>query len=794
MLVEARRLIPKEIPITTADTRRSFLDHPELPSRSSTSSTSTTTRTGTVSPSTRPFRPSRHGTTPCASTPRASPSWSPRRAGRPMGMPWGRRSRIRRTRRASSWSSSRARLNDVRYTYFSPLDEPWKEKYEGPQGAHWGYRDRDGVLKPGMQAVFDGIATDIGEPQIEFTSVPPRGSEANLVGVSGIGTLTHHVAVLLEVGGLWYTKPSYLAPTVRISSTGRFEVDDDRCRRSRGDPLRGLPVRGGLRPGTGGQREEDPGGVLVRGHRERGGGPMIRLLAAGSRWQRSVRPGGSSPSASSRRTRSRLRNSRSSRSRSRTRSPRRAPLKDLYECWLGDEIVLARAPALGRDSLPRFAEEPGIPKFKNIELADGRRARAVAVRYLPPRPERPDPLRSSLVPDLRAPVSSPGAHPVEVIVAQPEEELESILRQLRLLIAVSWIVTSVLSAAGLTWVVRRGLSPLEDLGDQIQSKGESELDQPFSLPGASIELAPVIDRLNGFRERVGSAIEREHDFAAHAAHELRTPLAGLRSTLEVSLSRERSRRVPRERADRLKITTQLERLVGRLLELARSASPSAVVRPERFELRQLALESWTPYSDAAAERGSCSRISIDPASRSRAIASSSAESSRTSSRTSAITRTRAPWRASRRRRGGAGRRDRRERLRRLDEELVRHAFDAFWRSDDARTAVGRHAGLGLALCQQLVELLSGTITASGDSGRFCVTIVLPRDSFTTPSLGESEGLKGPVITTRAPAERANVEGCGRARSAPIDPSRRRARAASHVRIPRPRTATCRPFS
>ena len=78
----------------------------------------------------------------------------------------------------------------------------------------------------------------------------------------------------------------------------------------------------------------------------------------------------------------------------------------------------------------------------------------------------------------------------------------------------------------------------------------------------------------------------------------------------------------------------------------------------------------------------------------------------------------------------------------LDEELVRHAFDAFWRSDDARTAVGRHAGLGLALCQQLVELLSGAITASGDAGRFCVTIVLPRDSFTTPSLGESEGPQG----------------------------------------------------
>ena len=426
--------------------------------------------------------------------------------------------------------------------------------------------------------------------------------------------------------------------------------------------------------------------------------------------------------------------------------PEESTSRDLYECWLGDEIVLARAPALGRDSLPRFAEEPGVPKFANIELEDGRRARAVAVRYLRPRPERPDPLRSSLVPDLRAPVSSPSAHPVEVIVAQPEEELGGILVQLRLLIALSWIVTSLLSAAGLTWVVRRGLAPLEDLGDQIQSKGESELDQPFSLPGASVELAPVVDRLNGFRERVGSAIEREHDFAAHAAHELRTPLAGLRSTLEVSLSREREPGDYRESEQAaLRITAQLERLVGRLLELARTGSPNAVVRPERFALRQLALESWAPFSDASAERGVLLEIAIDPdlwISSDRQLLGrvlqnllenlgNYADGDSTARLTAALS-------------GGdvlivvendcAG----------LDEELVRHAFDAFWRSDAARSAVGRHAGLGLALCLQLVELLSGTISASADDGRFRVKILLPRDGFMAQSLAASERVEGPA--------------------------------------------------
>lgn len=226
LLIEARRMIPEEIPITTADTRKSFLDHPELlplidlvyvnyyPYWDGVSIDEAIPTLAAWHDSMREYAQGKPVVVSEAGWPSDGDD-----VGEAIANP---ENAARFFLEFVSW----ARLNDVRYTYFSPLDEPWKERYEGPQGAHWGYRDRDGVLKPGMQAVFDGIATDIGEPRIGFTSVPPPGSEANLVGeVSGIGTLTHHVAVLLEVGGVWYTKPSYLAPTVRISSTGRFEVD-----------------------------------------------------------------------------------------------------------------------------------------------------------------------------------------------------------------------------------------------------------------------------------------------------------------------------------------------------------------------------------------------------------------------------------------------------------------------------------------------------------------------------------------------------------------------------------------
>ena len=49
-----------------------------------------------------------------------------------------------------------AEANDVEYFYFEAFNETWKAQHEGPQGAHWGVWDKDGELKPGMQAVFDG--------------------------------------------------------------------------------------------------------------------------------------------------------------------------------------------------------------------------------------------------------------------------------------------------------------------------------------------------------------------------------------------------------------------------------------------------------------------------------------------------------------------------------------------------------------------------------------------------------------------------------------------------------------
>lgn len=92
--------------------------------------------------------------------------------------------------------------------------------------------------------------------------------------------------------------------------------------------------------------------------------------------------------------------------------------------------------------------------------------------------------------------------------------------------------------AGLTWLsVREGLSPMNAMAKTLETSPASNLS---ALPDADTpsEIKPVIHSLNGLFKRVNAARQRERDFTAFAAHELRTPIAGLKTQAQVALASE----------------------------------------------------------------------------------------------------------------------------------------------------------------------------------------------------------------------------------------------------------------
>ncbi|MGC4050219.1 MAG: glycosyl hydrolase family 17 protein [Paludibaculum sp.] len=130
-----------------------------------------------------------------------------------------------------TWATS----NNVPYFYFEAFDEDWKSGYEGPQGAHWGIWDSLGAMKPGMGAVFagqtaplacDGTIDGPGTPLLSLVFVPPYGFDLPLQGrVSHVSPASYGVAVYIKVAGGWWTKPTFAQPVTLILGDGTWSAD-----------------------------------------------------------------------------------------------------------------------------------------------------------------------------------------------------------------------------------------------------------------------------------------------------------------------------------------------------------------------------------------------------------------------------------------------------------------------------------------------------------------------------------------------------------------------------------------
>jgi two-component system sensor histidine kinase QseC len=90
--------------------------------------------------------------------------------------------------------------------------------------------------------------------------------------------------------------------------------------------------------------------------------------------------------------------------------------------------------------------------------------------------------------------------------------------------------------AVLIWLsIRQGLEPLRQIARELGHREASDL-RPLALEGEAIELRPMIASLNSLFARVAAVLNREKNFTAFAAHELRTPLAGLKTHAQLARS------------------------------------------------------------------------------------------------------------------------------------------------------------------------------------------------------------------------------------------------------------------
>ncbi|NYT61845.1 HAMP domain-containing histidine kinase [Alcaligenaceae bacterium] len=159
------------------------------------------------------------------------------------------------------------------------------------------------------------------------------------------------------------------------------------------------------------------------------------------------------------------------------------------------------------------------------------------------------------------------------------------------------VISQLLLVSAFAWVlisgVRSGLASINSLSQEISQRSIDDL-QTLDVTGLPTEVAPMVTHFNDLLLRLDDSMQAQRRFIGHAAHQLRTPLAGLKLESELMLARSLPDDV-RERAERIKTATdRMIRLGQQLLVLARADSST---RPQDSFVRR-DLSEWVRTSGA----------------------------------------------------------------------------------------------------------------------------------------------------------------------------------------------------
>lgn len=384
-----------------------------------------------------------------------------------------------------------------------------------------------------------------------------------------------------------------------------------------------------------------------------------------------------------------------------------------YELWRDDGTVIRKSPSLGGDDLIRFASANKSHTFKSFVMKNGRPVRAVAVNFLPHIED------DSLATNVQ--------HSLVLVVARDAGNLLAQLRFLKylLLIASAGIISLACAVAAV--VVKQGLAPLSALAAQIDSIRDDNLKSSITGENLPAEILPIQRQLNSLLERLEASFERERAFNTNVAHELRTPLAGIRSIIDVTLTRDRDAAEYRSAlSEALSVINNMETMVAKLLELARIENGRMISSMEQIKLAELVDKCWWPFSDKAAVAEIVFENHIDRnlVWKSDAAGLSIIFSNLLNNAAEYTNRSGRIWVTARKADSGV------EIIfentsNQLTEQQAKTVFDCFWQGDASRSSTGVHFGLGLALVKRIVESLGGKIRAETLNGLFSIRIYLP---------------------------------------------------------------------
>jgi signal transduction histidine kinase len=401
------------------------------------------------------------------------------------------------------------------------------------------------------------------------------------------------------------------------------------------------------------------------------------------------------------------------------------PPEDIYEVWDAHGRLLGRSPNWqgGGESAPALTGNG----FARLDV-NGRPYRVLRAR-------------GSRIVDPGEPGGGK-LRQVSIVYGAPTEHVWHAIRGAVEFYAAGSLLLLVVTGPLIAWLLHRGLLPLRQLAALAgQVSAEAWEFSPPASARATPELAPLTHAIESVLQRLERAFVQQRTFVSDAAHELKTAVAVVKSSLQLLGLKPRTAAEYQAGLERcLADSARLEELVAKMLTLARLENASqenashasgvpAVAPPPACDMGDCLRQTVAQLETVAALRNVKVTVAGPPQSACRVgltaedcallvsnLLLNALQHSPPASRVELRLRTD----------GGAVELAVEDHGEGISPAALPHVFDRFYRGDPSRTRSTGGAGLGLAMCKAVVERAGGTIELASRPGQgTTVTVRLP---------------------------------------------------------------------
>ena len=280
------------------------------------------------------------------------------------------------------------------------------------------------------------------------------------------------------------------------------------------------------------------------------------------------------------------------------------------------------------------------------------------------------------------------------------------------------------------WLASRAAETVGEIITTASRLRPSHLEERLPIRGSGDELDLLAETINSLLDRIAAYLDIKRDFLANAAHELRTPLAAIRSSVEVALNGERSPEEYEElMVDVIEECGALEALVNQLLLLSETEAELPAAKFDHVDLNELVLKAVDMFTGVAEARGvkiRAGRVDYAAVNGNRGhlrqvlnnLLDNAVKYTPAGGEVEVEVKVDEPNVRLRVADTGTG----------ISVEEKQHIFQRFFRAESARTrspGVGG-TGLGLSICQSVVQNHGGEIECESNVDRGTTfTVILP---------------------------------------------------------------------